>query len=149
LAKAIEDARQAVDETRQAWPFSAGSEEAYLREQYLDELLTHGEKAGLQMHRRETGLLVPPCVVRVLPNERAVRIGTRRLSTLRPSILIANLRTTQAEKPKVNSQRFFRGFAFSVPVNHTQGSHGARCSVGSDTLCFPVALCQLDAKLHA
>jgi hypothetical protein len=104
--KAIEAARQAIDETREAWPFSEEAEEAYLRDQYLDELLILGEKAGLLMHRRETALLVPPSVVRVMPNERAIRLGNRRLSSLRPSALIGILRTARSRKTKFNGQRF-------------------------------------------
>jgi len=106
LASACDTATREVANARTAWPLSPDAEGNYLREQYADELLQQAQSDGLNLHRQDETLVATPSVVRILPDERAVRIGRKRIHSLRPSRLIALLKEIQARKPRANSQRF-------------------------------------------
>lgn len=106
LAAAIDAARQEVANARSAWPFTPETEEVYLRDEYERELLDVAEAEGLHIRRQDERLVVFPSVLRILPAERVVRIDRNRLSTVRPSKLVAILKANQTKKPRFASERF-------------------------------------------
>jgi hypothetical protein len=106
LASACDTAAREVANASAAWPLSTEVEGAYLREQFADELERQARADGLHLHRQDEALIATPSVLRILPEERAVRIGRKRIYSLRPSRLIALLKEIQARKPRANSQRF-------------------------------------------
>lgn len=95
-----------IGNARDAWPFSAESEEAYLRDEYRAELLTTADSAQLRISEQDGRLLAFPSVIRIQPADRSVRVDKKRLSALRPSRLVALLKVAQTKKPSLRSERF-------------------------------------------
>ncbi len=85
-----------------AWPFAPQEEEAYLEAGYAEELRGAAEAAGVTLHERDGYLVAYPSMVRILPAERAVRVDRKRLRSIRPSFLAAQL---------LRNQRRTSGFA--------------------------------------
>jgi len=106
LAAALDAARQEVANARSAWPFTSEAEEGYLRDEYERELLDMAEAEQLNIRRQDERLVVFPSVLRILPAERAVRIDRNKLSTVRPSKLVAILKANQTKKSRFASERF-------------------------------------------
>jgi hypothetical protein len=106
LESALEVARQEVANSCHAWPYPADDEESYLRNGYEGELIEAAKSEGLKIHRQDDRLVAFPSLVRVMPGDRAVRIGRTRVTTIRPSRLVALLRAAQTKKPKFASDRF-------------------------------------------
>jgi hypothetical protein len=106
LVRVQETAAQEVANARGAWPFSEDKEEAYLREHFADELLAQAKKDGLKLFRRDEGLVAFPSLLRVLPTDRAARVDRKRVTTLRPSHLVAVLKSAQTKKSRFDAQRF-------------------------------------------
>ena len=106
FAAVVEATRQEAANAKEAWPFTPDEEEAYLRAEYEAELLSQAASDGLQLYRRDDHLVAFPSVVRISPGERAVKIDRRKVSSIRPSNLIATLKANQTKKPKFASERF-------------------------------------------
>src|SRR3990172_8660034 len=107
LALTIETARQQVANAGSAWPFTPDAEEAYFHDGYEAELLEAAARAGLQMQRRDATLQAFPSVMRILPGERAVRVDKRKVTAVRPSRLVATLKTNQVKRARP-SEPFLR-----------------------------------------
>lgn len=107
LTVALDAVQQESANTRSAWPFNPEEEEAYLREEYEQELLNVAGTEGLQIRRQDERLVVYPSVLRILPAERAVRIDrNKKVPTVRPTKLVAILKANQTKKPRFASERF-------------------------------------------
>ena len=106
LGSLAETVLQELSNTRAAWPFTADSEERYLKEQYADELLRGAEGMGVKIQRHDGQLIAYPFIIRVLPAERAVQLNRTKVSKLRPTKLLAKLKTAQTKKSRVNVQPF-------------------------------------------
>jgi len=100
LGTIIESARQDVVNARSAWPFSADEEEAYLRDFYAGEVVEAARAEGLQIQRRDEGLVLFPSILRVLANDRAVKINRKKVPGIRPSRVVKALRDIQLRKQK-------------------------------------------------
>jgi hypothetical protein len=98
--------RQEVTNAQAAWPFSAEAEEIYLRDAYADEIMDAAKVEGLQIQRRDEGLVAFPCIVRILPSDRAVRIDRKKVQAVRPSRLVKTLKAAQSRKPRVAPEAF-------------------------------------------
>ena len=99
--------RQTVVNTVEAWPFSDEQEERYLREQYTDELRVVAARKGLDIYERDGNLISHPSIIRILPENRSVKIDKKAaLKTIRPSYLAQILATNQKKPPRFPSERF-------------------------------------------
>ena len=98
LDEAAKALRQEVDNANSVWPFQDEEEERYLQDGYADELTAAGNGVGLNIYKSESDLISYPFRVRILPGERAVRIGNRRERGVRPSHLAEMLLKNQ-KKP--------------------------------------------------
>lgn len=78
-----------------SWPFDGDDEVEYLGEHYAAELLRVADENDLSIHERDSQLICHPSTVRILPAERAVRIDRKKVSTIRPSHLVVELRKNQ------------------------------------------------------
>jgi hypothetical protein len=106
IASLIDAVREEIGVARDAWPFSLEAEERYLKEAYETELLSSAQQAGLSLRSQDGRLVCSPSVVKLYPAERAVRIDKRRVTSLRPSALVAELRANQARPARYPPQRF-------------------------------------------
>lgn len=106
LMVVLESTRQEVENARAAWPFSPESEEIYLRNSYASEILEAALVNGVQIQRRDEGLVVFPSILRIVPSERAVMIDRRKVQAVRPSRLIKALKAIQSAKPKMGPEHF-------------------------------------------
>ena len=122
--------RQGVDNIANLWPFQEEDEETYLREHYMGELLTASQGKGLNIHMSDGRLISHPSVVRILPNERAVRIDRKKNSSIRPSHLINLLLENQQKKSPHKSQAFLEAL-YSVYLELTKENALDRLTKGN------------------
>ena len=106
LTSAATVARQEMSNAAGAWPFSVDAEAEYLRQSYEAELLAVAEAEQLKIHQRDDQLICFPSILRILPTDSAVRVDRKRVSSLRPTKLVAALRRNQDKTPKFRSDRF-------------------------------------------
>jgi hypothetical protein len=106
LSSVAETARQDVANAKTAWPFSEDEERAYLSSKYELELCDEADRSGLKMYSRDARLLAYPSVIRLLPNELAVRVDRKRLPALRPTHLVRFLLANQKKKSRYPVERF-------------------------------------------
>jgi hypothetical protein len=97
---------QEVENAVAAWPFEPDSEERYLQESYVAELLQRAQSENIQVQQLDDGYLVYPSIVRVVPSERVVTINRKKVRALRPSRLLDKLKAMQSAKPKRSSEQF-------------------------------------------
>ncbi len=90
--------RQDVDNAASTWPFQDEEEKQYLNGPYAAELGRAAEDAGLNMYERDGSLISYPSTVRILSGDRAVRVDSKRIATIRPSHLVSTLLKNQ-QKP--------------------------------------------------
>ena len=106
LAAAIGSVGQATDHAANAWRLADEDEQDYLRDGYAAELRRIAQAHGLSLYERDGRLIASPSIVKVLPNERAVRIDRKRLATIRPSALVNFLRESQTKRSAYTNEAF-------------------------------------------
>jgi hypothetical protein len=97
---------QDVENARIAWPFSIDSEELYMRDSYMGEILEAARADNVSLQRLDDGYLVYPSILRVIPSDRCVMIDRKRIHGVRPSRLVKTLKAIQSAKPKIAPQQF-------------------------------------------
>ena len=73
---------------------------------YTKELLAAAADAGVAMFEEDDRLLCYPSIVRVLPGDAALEVDRRRLRTLRPSTVVAQLARAQQAGPRFRPEPF-------------------------------------------
>lgn len=106
LKTALDTASMEVSNACKSWPFSPEDEDRYLRDEFTTELLAEAKAARVSIFARDEGLVCFPSLLKVMPGERAIRIDRKRVTTLRPSYLVATLQAAQAKKPRFDAVRF-------------------------------------------
>ena len=126
ISEAAEAATQDAANARSAWPYSAQTEEDYLKEQYAAELVAAAQARGLEMQARDGLLVAYPSIIRVLPAERVVRINKTRSPGVRPSRLVAKLKAAQERKSRGSIQPFLEAlYAAYLLVRGKEGTAGS------------------------
>jgi len=105
-AAVLQSLCQDVENTRIAWPFSTDSEEVYMRESYMGEVVEAARLDSVTVQPLDDGYLVYPSVLRVISSDRCVRIDRKKIQGVRPSRLVKLLKAIQSAKPKVAPQQF-------------------------------------------
>nr|MBA2604544.1 hypothetical protein [Acidobacteriota bacterium] len=82
------------------------TEEEYLAGPYLDELVIALKAAGIEARRDAESVIAFPVIVRAIPSERMLRIDGKKLSSLRPSAVVAAVKRGQNAKPRLPPDRF-------------------------------------------
>ena len=117
--------RQEVANAADAWPFTPEGEQAYLQEQYAEELKEEARKKDLQVYDRDGRLIAHPSVLRVMPGERAVQINRKQMSTIRPAKIVAILEGLQKSPPRFRPQTFldslYRAYVELTRVSQSNG----------------------------
>lgn len=126
LKSAEETARQEAHNAQVAWPFTPAQEMALLEERYEKELLATAVERGLKISRQDDRLVVYPSIVRLLPEARAVQVDRTKVTSLRPSILVEQLRANQSKKPRFRPEQFleslYRAYKLVVGPDGVQGT---------------------------
>ena len=106
LDAALDTLRQAVANAVASWPFRDEEEARYLRDHYADELRLAAGEMGLDVHERDGQLISHPSIVRILPDDWAVRVDRKRVSAIRPSHLAGVLLNNQRKRSRHRSDSF-------------------------------------------
>ena len=106
LASATDAARQDAANAKTAWPFTEEQERDYLGASYEHELLDEAARAGLTVQSRDSRLFAYPSILQVQPNDLAVRIDRKRVTSIRPSHLVQVLLKNQTRRSRYPAERF-------------------------------------------
>lgn len=106
LENALGSLKQTVANTVETWPFKDDEEEAYLEEDYTNELCRVAAEKGLVIRERDGLLISHPSIVHILPGDRAVRIDRKKVVTLRPSYLAGLLKENQKKPRRFRPEAF-------------------------------------------
>jgi hypothetical protein len=106
LTTAVQLAAQAAANLTGSWSMGPSEEEELLRTSYEDELVESAKKGGCDIRRIEGRLVSFPTVIRVMPAQRVLQLNRTRMTALRPSVVVAVLKTVAARKPKQTPERF-------------------------------------------
>lgn len=122
---AVSALRQDALNTSSTWPFQEEDEKRYLDDQYADELRGVAEEAGLNIFERDGSLISYPSILRILPGDRAVRVDSKRVPTIRPSHLVGMLLKNQ-QKPLRRLPMSYLNALYAVysDIVGEGGSHG-------------------------
>ena len=123
LAAAGSDLRQAVANVIEAWPFGEEDEEQYFKEHYARELRYAAEELGLDIYEQDGKLISYPSIVRVLPARRAITIGGKQVSAIRPGY-VARLLLDSRNKPVRHKSDAFLEALYRVYSDIEQGEVG-------------------------
>lgn len=124
LAAASEASRQEVSNARSAWPFSPQEEEAYLRDAYEAELLQVATAGGLRIDARDGALISFPSIVHIVPQARALKVDRKKVAGIRPSSVVAALKSNQTKKPAFATERFLEALHKSYRLIVGAGGNG-------------------------
>jgi hypothetical protein len=94
---------------------------------YRKELLAAAAEAGLSMYEEDERLLCYPSLVRILPNDLALRIDRRRERRLRPSVVVQSLARAQQSGPRFKPGPFLESLlaAYDLVVARQRKQAGA------------------------
>ena len=106
LNEALTALQQEVSNAGSSWPFSDHEESQMFREQYVDELKAAAAAKSLTIYERDEVLISYPSIVRILPEERSVRVDRKKITTARPSYLVDVLLANQKKSSGFTSRRF-------------------------------------------
>ena len=83
LTESLDRLRQEVDNASSSWPFKDEEEPTYLAEHFSEELRSTAKEMQLEIFERDGILISYPSIIRILPNERAVRVDRKKVSSIR------------------------------------------------------------------
>ena len=138
LESALSNLGQTVKNSVQIWPFQEEQEEQYLREDYAAELIQVAAAQGLQIHERDGILFSSPSFVRILPGNKAVRIGKKQTSTIRPSHLVGLLQANQKRASGHRPEQFLESL-YRVYVDISREDGAERLMAGRQGRVIPLA----------
>ncbi len=121
LNKTIESSEQAIStlqeqfsKAKDGWNFDA---EKYIADkQYIKELLLEAEKTALKIFEQDERLYCYPFIIRILPDELAVKIDKIKEKRLRPSTLAGHLKALQNKPIRFRTDKFLESL-FSAYKN--------------------------------
>ncbi len=106
LNEALSVLRQDVANAGSIWPFTEEKETRLFGEGYAAELRSVAAEKGLDIYERDKLLVSYPSILRLLPEECAVRVDRKKVSTVRPSHLVDLLLKNQRKSSGFSPQRF-------------------------------------------
>ncbi len=106
LTDTLASVTERVKQAAASWPFAAEEEPAYLDQQFSDELCSEAEKIGLNVTPSDDVLVCSPSIIRLLSDDRAVRIDGKKRAAIRPSKLAADLQANQQRQTGGNPRPF-------------------------------------------
>ena len=106
LTESLARLRQEVDNASSSWPYKDEEERRYLSEHFSEELRNIANGMQLEIFERDGMLISYPSTIRILPNEGAVSIDRKKVSSIRPSKLASELLANQQRGPRFRPQVF-------------------------------------------
>lgn len=106
IHETLAEAQGCVDRLEPSLQIPEASEPDLLRTQLPDELLACAAEKNITITVRDRDLLAFPLVLRVEPDQRRVLINAKRVTSLRPSILVAEIDRVRARSKNFNAERF-------------------------------------------
>jgi len=113
-----------VNNTVKTWKFSDEDIHEYMETHYSEEILKHSNDIDLSIFNQDGVLISYPSTIQVIPNDRAIRINGKKLSDLRPSKLVSDLKRNQNKGSKLNPARFLEGLlkAYKIVIGSDQST---------------------------
>ena len=114
LNQALTALRQEVSNASSCWPFTDEEEKRHLsdRDRYVQELRNVAVEKGLQLYERDGVLISYPSILRILPDDRAVRVDRKKIRAIRPSYLADFLLRNQGKSSGFRPQQFLETLYF-------------------------------------
>ncbi len=137
LQELLNDVEQNVSSAQTCWPLSDEEELEIMNERYAGDLIQFAEENDLKIYEQDGALISYPSIVRVLPNERAVRIDRKKVSAIQPSFLVPMLKKNQNKKSGFPPQRFLE--ALYGVYTDIVSSQSADLASGGSGLVVPLA----------
>ena len=106
LGESLATLRQEVENASSSWPYKDEEEHSYLTDHYSEELRSVAKEMQLDIFPRDGKLIAYPSTVSILPNEGAVRVDRKKVSSIRPSTLVSELIKNQKRGPRFRPQVF-------------------------------------------
>ena len=106
LNVALENLTQVVTDAIQSWPYEDDEVAEYLKGGYTHELRRVALERGLEIHLRDEQLISHPSIVRIFPDDEAIRIDNKKISTIKPSYLADLLVANQQKRSRFSAKRF-------------------------------------------
>jgi hypothetical protein len=125
LEKLRQSARTAADGIREKAEACAALDfdtAAYLAPdgEFIPELKTAAERAGVRLFERDGTIFCYPVLVRLEPDLQAVRVDKRLEPTVRPGALAAILRRLQSREPKARPDAFIESLLKAYEIVRVQ-----------------------------
>jgi hypothetical protein len=98
-----EEAAAAAAELAGQWQFNTA---AHMQSGYLEELREAATAEGVTLFERDGRIYAFPLLIRLLPGEKAVRLGRKVERAIRPGQVVGRLKALQGRVQKLNEQRF-------------------------------------------
>jgi len=113
-----------INNTVKTWKFSDDDIAEYMKTHYSEEILKHSKDIELSIFQQDGVLISYPSTIQVVPNDRAIRINNKKVSDLRPSKLVSDLKRNQDKGSKLNPARFLEGLfkAYKILVGSDQST---------------------------
>ena len=106
LTESLGRLRQEVENASSSWPYKDEEERSYLAEHFSEELRSMAKEMQLEIFERDGMLISYPSTIRILPNEGAVSVDRKKVSSIRPSRLASELLANQQRGPRFRPQAF-------------------------------------------
>jgi hypothetical protein len=97
---------------------------------YVREFMIAAERAGLQASEEDGAIVCYPSLVKVDPARRSVLIDRKPYRNVRPSTLVAHLKSVQARPPRFRAAQFLE--SLFVAWDHARHLHAAGRLPGTD-----------------
>lgn len=129
-AKCTEKGRVVADALREisaAWEFDDSGLQRYLESDFENELISVSRRSGIAIERLDDRLAAYPVIIQILPNSRCVTLDRKRLASIRPSTLAAQIKDKQSKpgsKPDQFIELLYRAYRSAAATS----SAGAKLS---------------------
>lgn len=114
-------ALEATRQVRNGWTFDEQSH--FANGGYTKEILALAAEEGVQAFESDDRILCYPAIVQVAPDATVV-VDKKRERRVRPSVLVATLRTLQSKPPKFKAEAFLEALATAYDL--VRGRQAAR-----------------------
>ena len=138
LTESLSRLRQEVENASSSWPYKDEEEHSYLAEHFSEELRSTAKEMQLDIFERDGVLISYPSTVRILPNEGAVRVDRKKVSSIRPSRLVSELLANQQRGPRFRPQAFLDALFKAYNIISRPQDGGAMFSDGANAPVVPL-----------
>ena len=123
LTESLGRLRQEVENAPSSWPYEDEEERSYLAEHFSEELRSMAKEMQLEIFERDGMLISYPSTIRILPNEGAVSVDRKKVSSIRPSRLASELLANQQRGPRFRPQAFLEALlkAYNIISGFQEG----------------------------